>query len=59
VGADRHQAKEGIQIETAQGADVGAHPEIALGQEGLCNEGDTNGQLQAVGGGLAPLRFGL
>ena len=44
VGADRHQAQEGIQVETAQRADVGAHPEVALGQEGLGGEWDANGQ---------------
>ena len=44
VGADGHQAKEGIEVETAQRADVGAYPEVALGQEGLGGEWNTNGQ---------------
>ena len=44
MGAHRDQAEEGVEVETAQRADMGADAEVALREEGLGSERQANGQ---------------
>ena len=53
VGTKRHQAEEGVQVVTAECADVAAHAQVALDQKGLGRErrDQCDGHRRNGGGG--------